>query len=76
VERQQAKQNDAAKRELLRKRKAIVEHVFGQIKEHQAFRRFSVRGLENVRTQWALMCAAFNLRKLHRQWASGTLVIA
>jgi len=76
VERQQAKQKDAAKRELLRKRKAIVEHVFGQIKEHQAFRRFSVRGLENVRTQWALMCAAFNLRKLYRQWASGTLVIA
>lgn len=75
VERQRAKQKDPAKRKLLRKRKAIVEHVFGQIKEHQAFRRFSVRGLENVRTQWALVCTAFNLNKLYRQWLAGTLIL-
>jgi len=75
VERQQLKQRDAVKRELLRKRKAIVELVFGQIKEHQSFRRFSVRGFENVRTQWALMCAAFNLRKLYKFWAAGAPIL-
>jgi transposase len=76
VERQRSKQHEPANRELLRKRKSIVEPVFAQIKEHQGFRRWSVRGLENVKTQWALICTAFNLRKLHRHWTAGTLVIA
>lgn len=75
VERQQVKQRDAVKRELLRKRKSIVELVFAHIKEHQGFRRFSVRGLENVKTQWAMMCTTFNLRKLYNLWATGALVI-
>lgn len=75
VEHQQVKQRDATKRELLRKRKAIVELVFAQIKEHQGFRRFSIRGLENVKTQWAMMCATFNLRKLYKLWVAGALVL-
>ena len=35
-------------------RKAIVEPVFGQIKECRHFRRFSLRGLENVQAEWTL----------------------
>jgi hypothetical protein len=46
-------------------RKAVVEPVFGQIKEQRGIRRFRLRGLEKVRKEWKLICAAFNLRKLH-----------
>jgi hypothetical protein len=45
-------------------RKAIVEPVFGQIKERRGFRRFSLRGLENVRHEWKMVCLASNLLKL------------
>ena len=45
-------------------RKAIVEPVFGQIKERRGFRRFSLRGLTNVRAEWKLVCATANLLKL------------
>jgi len=44
--------------------KAIVEPVFGQIKERRGFRRFSLRGLENVRHEWKMVCLASNLLKL------------
>jgi hypothetical protein len=37
-------------------RKAIMEPVFGQIKERRGFRRFSLRGLENVRRAWKPGC--------------------
>jgi transposase len=53
--------------ELYKKRKTIVEPVFGQIKEAtQAFRRFTVRGLGAVRGEWNIVCMAHNLLKLHR----------
>jgi hypothetical protein len=45
-------------------RKAIVEPVFGQIKEQRSFRRFSLRGLDNVRREWKLVCLTSNLLKL------------
>jgi transposase len=48
------------------RRKAIVEPVFGQIKEVRRFRRFSLRGLIKVQGEWALMCLTHNLLKLHR----------
>ena len=47
-------------------RKAIVEPVFAQIKERRGFRRFSLRGLAQVRSEWALICLTHNLLKLHR----------
>ena len=45
-----------AGRELYRMRKAIVEPVFGQIKEWRGFRRFLLRGLQKVRAEWKLIC--------------------
>ena len=48
------------------RRKAIVEPVFGQIKEQRGFRRFSLRGKENVSREWKLVCAVSNLLKLFR----------
>jgi transposase len=47
-------------------RKAIVEPVFGQLKEARGIRRFSLRGLANARAEFALMAATHNLLKLFR----------
>ncbi len=47
-------------------RKAIVEPVFGQIKEGRGFRRFSFRGLAQVAAEWTLICLTHNLLKLFR----------
>ncbi len=49
-----------------RRRKVIVEPVFGQIKQARGFRRFSLRGVHKARGEWSLVCAAHNLLKLHR----------
>jgi len=51
---------------ICRRRKAIVEPIFGQIKEARGFRQFSFRGLANVDAEWSLICACHNLLKLFR----------
>ena len=56
---------------LLKKRMAIVEPVFAIIKNILCFRRFRVRGLENVHDQWNLICTIVNLRKLYKKWMIG-----
>lgn len=48
-----------------KRRKAIVEPVFGWMKEILGFRRFSFRGLEKVQAEWDLVCLAMNLKRLH-----------
>ena len=48
------------------RRKAIVEPVFGQIKEARGFRRFSFRGVVKVTAEWALICLTHNMLKLFR----------
>jgi transposase len=47
-------------------RKAVVEPVFGQIKEGRGFRRFLLRGLGKVQAEWQMICATHNLLKLFR----------
>jgi hypothetical protein len=47
-------------------RKAVVEPVFGQIKEQRGFRRFLLRGLAKVEAEWKMICATHNLLKLFR----------
>lgn len=56
----------AGRRSRYRLRKQVVEPVFGQIKQARGFRQFLLRGLANVRAEWALLCTAHNLLKLHR----------
>lgn len=51
-------------RELYRRRKCTVEPVFGQIQAGMGFRRFFYRGRENVRSEWNLVCAALNIKKV------------
>ena len=53
-------------RETYSKRKSIVEPVFGQIKRVRGFVQFSLRGLEKMRGEWALVCLTHNLLKLFR----------
>jgi hypothetical protein len=64
-ERQANKQQDPRMAILLGLRKEIVEHIFGIVKTVDGFRRFTVRGLEKVNAQWALVCLGVNLRKLY-----------
>ena len=52
-------------RSIYARRKVIVEPVFGHIKEARGFRRFHLRGIVNVRGEWALVCIGHNLRKLY-----------
>jgi transposase len=47
-------------------RQQTVEPVFGIIKSVLGFRRFLLRGLEKVKLEWLLVCAAYNLKRLHR----------
>jgi transposase len=50
-------------------RKAIVEPVFGQIKQARGFRQFLLRGFEKVQGEWSLICTTHNILKLYRRYA-------
>ncbi len=45
-------------------RKQTVEPVFGIIKSVMGFRQFLLRGLDNVRNEWTLVCMAWNLKRM------------
>jgi transposase len=47
-----------------RQRKAIVEPPNAWIKQVLGFRQFSLRGVEKVRCEFQLVCAALNLRRM------------
>lgn len=53
-------------RDIYKMRKAIVEPVFGQIKQALGFRRFSFRGHLAVKAEWLLVCTVHNLLKIFR----------
>ena len=53
---------------LYAQRSAIIEPRFAQVKHNDGFRRWTVWGLEAVRTQWSLLCTTLNLRILYRRW--------
>lgn len=69
VENQRQKQKKPGSKAKLARRAVIIEPIFGTIKGNLGFRRWSVRNLDGVKTQWALMCTTVNLRKLYRVWA-------
>ena len=51
---------------LYRHRKITVEPLFGDLKFNRRFDRFLRRGRSAARSEWRLMMATGNLRKLHR----------
>ncbi len=65
-ERMAAKVRTPEGKALYARRKVIAEPVFGQIKEARGFRRFLLRGLENIRGEWRLVCLTHNLLKIWR----------
>lgn len=73
IEQQRQKQKDPIAKASMARRCVIVEPTFAYAKEGLGLRRWSLRYLDGVRTQWALMCTTMNLRKLHRFWAEGVV---
>jgi len=65
-EQMRAKLQTPAGRALYALRKTIPEPVFGQIKEARGFRRFWLRGVRHVQSEWAIICLTHNLLKLFR----------
>lgn len=63
-------------RALYKLRKAIVEPVFGQIKEARGLRRFLLRGLDAARCELNLIALTHNLLKLFRSGARPALLVA
>jgi len=50
--------------------------VNGVLKEQLGFKRFRLRGLEKVKGELALLCCAYNLKKLHRLRNGSTITQA
>jgi transposase len=69
--RQKAKENlDSETGQKKRSQRPIeVESVFGDIKGNYGVRRFLLRGLEKVKTEWGLYAIGHNMRKLAMQTA-------
>jgi transposase len=64
--RRQARANltSEAGQRLRSRRSTEVEPVFGIIKQNMGFRRFHLRGLGKVKTEWGLVSIAHNMKKL------------
>jgi len=55
---------EPAARACYARRKAMVEPVFGVLKQQRGMRQFRRRGLSGVGTEWALASTAFNLTRM------------
>jgi hypothetical protein len=62
LERHRARMKDA--QGPMRRRGAIVEHVFGTIKCRAGYRHFLVRGFDKVRGEWSLMALCYNFSRV------------
>jgi len=61
-------------KEKYKKRKKIVEPVFGQIK-NGGFRTFSLRGHEKASGEFSLVCSVHNLMKIVRAILRGEVCL-
>ena len=51
-------------RRRFKRRKAVVEPVYGWIKHVLGFRAFSMRGRAKATGEWSLVCLVVNLRRM------------
>ena len=65
VDRMKRKLQTKVGRAVYAARKCVVEPVFGQIKQARGFRQFLLRGKKKVKGEWALLCLAHNILRLH-----------
>lgn len=66
------KMDKVESREIYKKRKVIVEPVFGQIK-NTGFRGFSVRGKTKTSGEFSLVCAVHNFKKIAKAIFNGVV---
>jgi len=64
--RMRRKLRDPAGRATYTRRKAIIEPMYGVLKEQRGMRRFRRRGLANEAAEWAPATTAYNLTRLWR----------
>jgi transposase len=64
--RMREKLRSPAGRGIYRRRQAVVEPVFGTLKEQRGMRKFRRRGLAAVNTEWMLAAIAYNLTRIAR----------
>jgi hypothetical protein len=62
LERHRARMQSASG--LMRRRSAIVEHLFGTLKCRAGYRHFLVRGFDKVRGEWSLMALCYNFTRV------------
>lgn len=62
--RMRRKLRDPAGRSIYQRRKAIIEPVFGVLKQQRGMRRFARRGLRAAAVEWALAATAYNLTRI------------
>ena len=59
-----AKMKTEEAKEIYKIRWQTVEPVFGDMKENKGFRTFLMRGIEGVRAEFNIVCAARNIKKI------------
>jgi transposase len=68
------KMEQESSKDIYKKRKKIVEPVFGQIK-NSGFRGFSIRGHEKASGEFSLACAVHNFKKVVRAILGGKVCL-
>ena len=68
--RMRARMRSPAGKAAYARRKAIVEPVFGVLKQQRTMRQFRTRGLDSVNNELTLSALAFNLTRLHTMQAA------
>jgi len=71
-QRMNAKMETQDSKAVYKKRKVIVEPVFGQIK-NAGFRGFSVRGKDKTASEFSLVCAVHNIKKIAKAMIRGVV---
>ncbi len=74
VDKMDRKVSRKAGRALYRRRQAIIEPVFGQVKEGRGIRRFMRRGKKAAQSEWQLIAGTHNLLKLYRRALTDTSI--
>ena len=68
-------ENEGSK-QILGKRKEIVEHPFGTIKRNLGFSYFMQRGIEKVKAEFSFMCFIYNLKRVLNLVPMNRLIMA
>jgi len=68
--RMRAKLRSPAGQAAYARRKAVVEPVFGVLKQQRGMRQFCTRGLNNVENEFTLATLAYNITRLHARRAA------